>query len=84
VDGYQKRLKPLETVIRLWANPPDVPAQKALWLASSATDGKTGLTVNVLSPKLLMSGIMRDTVRRMLRKHAPDTTLDIHTIGANK
>jgi NAD(P)-dependent dehydrogenase (short-subunit alcohol dehydrogenase family) len=49
MPGYEARLKPLSTVIQLWANEPEVPAEKALWLASSATDGKTGLAATVLT-----------------------------------
>lgn len=80
IKGYEQRLKPLETVIRLWANPPEVPAQKALWLASSATDGKSGMLVNVLSRQSLLAGVVREAVRFILRKPAPDTSLDIRTI----
>ena len=82
VAGYEKRLKPLETVIRLWANPPEVPAQKALWLASSATDGKTGLRVNVLDRRTAIRGLLRDVWRRITRQPAPDTSLSIHTVTA--
>ena len=80
VKGYEQRLRPLETVIRLWANPPDVPAQQALWLASSASDGKNGMIVSVLSRRRLMAGLWRELVRRASRKPAPDTSLDIQTI----
>lgn len=84
INGYEKRLKPLETVIRLWANPPEVPAQKALWLASSASDGKNGLSVTVLNFKTVVGGIIRDTWRRITRQPAPDTSLDITTVMAEK
>jgi hypothetical protein len=40
VSGYEKGLNALQTVIRMWATPPEVPAQRVIWLASSATDGK--------------------------------------------
>lgn len=82
VQGYERRLKALETVIRLWANPPDVPAQKALWLASSATDGKTGLEVRVLSRLALIGGLMREIGRILRREPAPDTSLTITNVPA--
>lgn len=81
VQGYEKRLKPLETVIRLWGNEPEVPAQKALWLASLATDGRTGLSVNVLSFQNLISGILREGFRFLTGQPKPDTTVDVHTIS---
>lgn len=84
VQGFEQRLKGLETVIRLWANKPDIPAQKALWLASTATDGKTGLVVNVLTTQRILGGLLHEGVRRVMGRPAPDTSLDIHTIGPNR
>jgi glucose 1-dehydrogenase len=49
ISGYEKRLNPLRYVTLLWGNEADVPAQKALWLASSASDGKNGSQVTVLT-----------------------------------
>lgn len=84
VQGFEQHLKPLETVIRLWANEPEVPAQKALWIASSATDGKTGMAVNVLTGQRMMSGLLREVARRITRKPVPDTSLDIHTVVSDR
>ncbi len=78
--GYEKKLKPLSTVIRLWANPPEVPAERALWLVSPATDGKTGIMTSVLGRKQIFSGLLREVGRRLRRAAMPDTTLDITTI----
>ena len=75
VEGYEKKLSALNTVIRMWGNPPDVPAQKALWLASPATDGKTGLEVSILTPRLLIGGALREMTRRLMRR--PTTIPDI-------
>ena len=80
VEGYEARLKPLEMVIRLWANPPEVPAAKALWLASAATDGRTGLEVKVLTPAHLLGGVLREGLRRLLRRPAPVVELKVHSI----
>lgn len=80
VQGYEKKLNPLRTVMRFWANPPEVPAQKALWLASPATDGKTGLRVNVLSASQAIGGILRDLGRRLTGKPAPNTDLSITSV----
>jgi len=77
VEGYERRLKAFSTIIRWWANPPTVPAEKAVWLASSATDGKTGLVVKLLSPRKLLGGVLNDLRRRIRREPAPDTSLDL-------
>jgi glucose 1-dehydrogenase len=80
VEGYEARLKPLEAVLRLWANPPEVPAGKAVWLAGTATDGRTGLEVKVITPAHLVSGILREGLRRMLRRPAPAIEIDVHSV----
>ncbi len=80
VAGYEAKLKPLSTVIRWWANDADVPANKALWLASSATDGKTGLVVKVLNTREVITGLLRDVGRRLTRQPRRDATLSITSI----
>jgi glucose 1-dehydrogenase len=75
IEGYGEQMSPLNTVIRMWGNPPDVPAQKAVWLASAATDGKTGLEVNILTPRLLVGGALRELGRRLT--HRPDRISDV-------
>jgi NAD(P)-dependent dehydrogenase (short-subunit alcohol dehydrogenase family) len=68
--GYTEAVKPLITVMHFWGQTAEIPAQKALWLASSATDGKTGLVVKVLSFKFLIFGVLRELHRRLW--HLPD------------
>ena len=69
-------------MIRWWANDAEVPANKALWLVSSATDGKTGLIVNVLTKRKVIGGLVQDVVRRITRQPARDATLSIKSIPA--
>jgi NAD(P)-dependent dehydrogenase (short-subunit alcohol dehydrogenase family) len=80
VEGYAERLKVLETIMRMWANPPEVPAQKALWLASSATDGRTGLEGRELGMGRMLGGALRELWRRLLRRPAPPVLFDIHAV----
>jgi NAD(P)-dependent dehydrogenase (short-subunit alcohol dehydrogenase family) len=70
VKGYGEAVRPLITVMHFWGQRPEIPARKALWLASAATDGKTGLVVKVLGPGFLLWGVLRELVRRLL--HRPD------------
>lgn len=81
VRGFEGKVKPLATVMRLWANPPTVPAEKAVWLASAATDGKTGLEQHVLTTTRLVGGLVREAARRLLRRPVPvpEFTLDIRS-----
>ena len=75
IAGYGARIAPLNTIIRMWGNPPEIPAAKAVWLASPATDGKTGLEVSLLSPGRLAAGALRELVRRLTRR--PDRMQDV-------
>lgn len=68
--GHEASLRPLDTVIALWGEPPEVPARKAVWLASRATDGKTGLAVSVLTRRRLVYGVLRAGYRRLARRPA--------------
>jgi glucose 1-dehydrogenase len=80
VRGYEKRLEALKAVIRLWANPPEVPAEKAVWLASSATDRRSGLEVQMINPLTLLSGLAREGVRRLTGKRLPPVELQVSVI----
>ncbi len=81
VAGYEQRLKPLSTVIQMWGNQPEVPAEKALWLASAATDGKTGLEVKLLTPTVLVRGVLKLLRSKITRKPLPEVPLDVTTVA---
>jgi glucose 1-dehydrogenase len=71
IAGYEKGLDRFGMVIQMWANSPEVPAERVLWLASSATDGKTGLEVTVLDRITLLKGIGRLIANKLLRRPMP-------------
>jgi NAD(P)-dependent dehydrogenase (short-subunit alcohol dehydrogenase family) len=81
VEGYEKRLKNFGAIIRLWANPPAVPAERVAWLASSATDGKTGLEVQVLTPRKQLAGALRELRRLLKREPARDTSVNVKLVA---
>ena len=81
VRGFEEKLKPLAAVMRLWANAPAVPAEAAVWLASSATNRKTGLEKRVLTTSHVVGGLIRDTARRLMRRAEPEFALDIHSVA---
>ncbi len=81
VQGYEKRLKNFGAIIRLWANPPSVPAKSVVWLASSATDGKTGLEVQVLTPRKQLAGALRELRRVLKREPARDTSVNVKLVA---
>jgi len=77
-SGYEKRLKRIMPfLIRAIGKQPDVPAHKAVWLASSGTDGKTGLYVQGSSGVAVLIGFLREGVRQLF--HLPSRQVEIHT-----
>ncbi|MFZ6031031.1 MAG: SDR family NAD(P)-dependent oxidoreductase [Chloroflexota bacterium] len=80
LSGYEAKVRPLEAVARMWGHRPDVPAKKALWLASAATDGKTGLEVNVLTPVVFWRGLLREAFSRLTGRVPDDMKVQVHTV----
>ncbi|MGE5463301.1 MAG: SDR family NAD(P)-dependent oxidoreductase [Syntrophothermus sp.] len=80
ISGYEKRLNPLRYVTMVWGNEADVPALKAAWLASSATDGKNGLQVSVLTTRFKLTRIFQQVFRWLSRKPNELMDLNITTI----
>ncbi len=83
ISGYEKKMAPLKTVIQLWADPPEVPARRALWLASPVTDGRTGLVINVLGPRRIVTGLIREVGRRLTGR-GQTITLDIRSVPSSR
>lgn len=72
VAGYEMKVLPLNTVIRLWGCKPEVPAQRVVWMASSATDGRNGLMIKFLSFGRVLAGVGKEFWRWI--RHSPITT----------
>jgi len=67
VSGYEKQVGVIRFVAALWGNEAVVPAQKALWLASPATNGRTGLMNTVLTPLFMIKRLFSTVIRMLLR-----------------
>jgi len=80
IEGSEGRLKIYPTIVRMWARPAEIPAEKVVWLASPATDGKTGLLVNIFSPWVMLRGALKEGLRILTKKPAPDMSIRINTI----
>jgi NAD(P)-dependent dehydrogenase (short-subunit alcohol dehydrogenase family) len=77
--GYDDQLSgAYTTVLRMWSQPPEVAARKAVWLASAATDGKSGLTAQVMGPGAMLAGSVRELIRRLTGRTGE--SLDIEVI----
>jgi NAD(P)-dependent dehydrogenase (short-subunit alcohol dehydrogenase family) len=77
VEGYEKRVAALGKIIRMWGNEPNVPAEKAVWLASSATDGKTGLVVSVFSRGQMIKGLVNEGLGRLMKRDLDEVDIEI-------
>jgi glucose 1-dehydrogenase len=80
IEGSEARLKIFPTIIRMIAKLPEIPAQKALWIASSATDGKTGLLINFFSPLQFLGGALREGLAKLLNRPLPQVDVKFTVI----
>jgi hypothetical protein len=84
VEGSEEKLSSFPTIVRMWARPPEVPAAKAVWIASAATDGKTGEVYDILNRGELLRGAIGEVGRKLFgggkqAEAAPE--IKIHSIA---
>jgi len=80
-ENHEKRLRGfMPFLIRAAGRKPGVPARKALWLASSSTDGKTGLEISVGSSFSFLTGFLREGLRGLFRLPASPVEINVKTI----
>jgi glucose 1-dehydrogenase len=78
---FEKRLTGfMPFLIRAAGKKPEVAARKALWLASSATDGRTGLDVSVSSRFTFLVGFLREGLRSLFRLPARKVEINVRII----
>ncbi len=76
-SGHEQRLRRvMPFLIRAIGKQPDFPARNALWLASAATDGRTGLYVHSGSMVRTLGGFLREALSRVL--HLPARNIEMH------
>jgi NAD(P)-dependent dehydrogenase (short-subunit alcohol dehydrogenase family) len=88
IEGSEERLKRFPTVVRMWARPPAVPAAKAVWIASAATDGKTGEIYNIMTTRAMLGGALREGMRGLFGQRptaaTEEASITIRTIAAQR
>jgi NAD(P)-dependent dehydrogenase (short-subunit alcohol dehydrogenase family) len=78
VDGYERALQGLPSVVALFGRPPERVAEKAVWLASSATDRRTGLQVSPHTRADAAAGLLYGLARRVVgRLVVPELNVSI-------
>ncbi len=83
IAGNEDRMKQLPVVMRMFSRPPDEPAQRLVWLASSATDGRTGLDISQLSRSKVIAGVLREGFRSVLRRKAKPIEIKVTTVPSD-
>ena len=80
-ENHEKRLRGfMPFLIRAAGKKPEIAARKALWLVSSATDGKTGLDVSVGSQFGFLTGFLREGLRSLFHLPARPVEMNVKTI----
>ncbi len=80
VAGFEDKMRVLPFIASMWGNDADIPAEKALWLASPATDGKTGLMTSVLTPGFMLRRALLTGLRWLIRRPAEMMDLNISSV----
>jgi NAD(P)-dependent dehydrogenase (short-subunit alcohol dehydrogenase family) len=79
VGGWEEKVKVLGVVLGILGNPPEVPAELAVRLASAETDGKTGLQYSVLTTGAKLRAGLRALGKKLSGKGWPRVPLEIQS-----
>jgi NAD(P)-dependent dehydrogenase (short-subunit alcohol dehydrogenase family) len=82
IQGYENRMKVFETVMRMWAKPLEIPAQKIVKLSSRGTDGKTGKIIREMNFLSMLAGSAREGWRRFFKRPLEHIPIKVHTVPA--
>ncbi len=80
IAGAEDKLKVFPTIVRMWAKPASFPAQKAVWIASTATDGKTGKLYSLQSMANMAGDALREGLRALRRRPSADGGVRIQSV----
>ncbi|NIM93148.1 MAG: SDR family NAD(P)-dependent oxidoreductase, partial [Anaerolineales bacterium] len=84
VEGWEQRLQPFKFFIRIFAKKPKDIVEKAIWLASSATDGRTGLEVRVSKPASMIGRVIKEGINRLLQRPVEEVELKITSVPSSR
>jgi len=77
IKGYEQNIKIFKLIMGMLANPPEIAAEKAVWLASSATDGRTGLRISLVGPGAMIKGMLKEAGRRLIGRKPEPMDVDV-------
>jgi NAD(P)-dependent dehydrogenase (short-subunit alcohol dehydrogenase family) len=80
-ENHEKRLRSfMPFLIRAAGKKPEVAARKVLWLASSATDDRTGLDISFGSQFTVLFGFLREGLRSLFNLPARPVKMNVQII----
>lgn len=79
-EHEERLLRIMPLLVRAAAKEPEIAARKALWLASSATDGRTGLDVHMGSRPAFLLGFLRESLRSLVHLPARPVEMNVKII----
>jgi glucose 1-dehydrogenase len=82
IAGYEDRLKSFGSIVQALSQPPDVSAARAVWMASAATDGKTGLVGRELTGPKVMTRFLHQRLNRLLGRPGRPVEVKVTTVPA--
>lgn len=80
IEGFEAGLDRFESVVQALSQPPEDSARQAVWLASAATDGKTGLVARELTPFKVFGRFLKQALNRGLGRKGRPVSIQIHSV----
>lgn len=84
IEGSEDCLKVYPTILRMWAKPPGIPAEKVAWLASPASDGQTGKLISLSSFASILLGAAREGWHALFHKPGREIKVKMHSVPPYK
>jgi glucose 1-dehydrogenase len=82
VAGFEDRLKSMAGIVQALSQPPEIPAQRAVWLASAVTDGRTGLVAREMTGVKVMGRFLRLGFNRLMHRPARPVEVKVSSVPA--
>jgi len=80
IRGYEANIKIFKTVMGILMKPPEHAAEKAVWLASSATDGRTGKRISLVGPATMAGGMAAALARKIIGRRPPPMDVEVEIV----
>lgn len=81
IEGYRERLDVFETIVRMWAQDPRVPARTMVRLAAGSA-GRSGAVVREMRLPTMIWGALREGLRRLFHRETEPLDMEIETTPA--